>query len=275
MNSPDCPISRVRAGGVLSPHNLILSTSSWVSRSFGRSSSLVVHGAPAQAMGRFDDRADFVVGELLVQSSLDVGEHAAGCHELDRVRTMADLASHRAATFLDPVANSRRRLHASANVVAIAVDLGVTACGRENGADAKNARSRNLLLGNGGPQRENNVRVTDGADVAHGSETGGQRDCRVVRRIESDLGIGIFHCAQSGSSVELRGQVHVAIDEAGKDELVAKIDQFSARRRIDKAARHRLDPLAVDQNALLRLGLYIWIGEQKAGVNNLRLRWAC
>src|ERR1700746_836750 len=180
MNSPDCPISRVRAGGVLSPHNLILSTSSWVSRSFGRSSSLVVHGAPAQAMGRFDDRADFVVGELLVESGLDVGEHAAGCHELDRVRTMADLASHRAATFLDPVANSQRRLHAGANVVAIAVDLGVTAWGRENGADAKNARSRNLRLGNGGPQCENNVRVTDRADVAHGSDTGGQGDCRVV-----------------------------------------------------------------------------------------------
>jgi len=34
--------------------------------------------AAAQAMGRFDDRADFVLGELLVESSLDVGEHAAG-----------------------------------------------------------------------------------------------------------------------------------------------------------------------------------------------------
>ena len=62
--------------------------------------------APTQAMGRFDDRADFVVGELLVESSLDVGEHAAGCHELDRVRTMANLAAHRAATFVHAVANS-------------------------------------------------------------------------------------------------------------------------------------------------------------------------
>ena len=64
--------------------------------------------APAQAMGRFDDRSDFVVGELLVESGLDVGEHAAGCHELDRVRTIADLAAHRAATFVYAVANSRR-----------------------------------------------------------------------------------------------------------------------------------------------------------------------
>src|ERR1700746_2838831 len=137
MNSPDCPISRVRAGGVLSPHNLILSTSSWVSRSFGRSSSLVVHGAPAQAMGRFDDRADFVVGELLVESGLDVGEHAAGCHELDRVRTMADLAAHRAATFVHAVADSRPGLHASANVVAKPINLAVTASGRENGAEQR------------------------------------------------------------------------------------------------------------------------------------------
>jgi hypothetical protein len=64
--------------------------------------------APAQAMGRFDDRADFVVGELLVEPSLDVGEHAAGRHELDRVRTIADLAAHSAATFVYAVANSRR-----------------------------------------------------------------------------------------------------------------------------------------------------------------------
>src|SRR5580700_701225 len=65
-------------------------------------------GAPAQTMGGFDNRADFVVGELLVESSLDVGEHPAGCHELDRVRAMANLAAHRAATFVYAVANSRR-----------------------------------------------------------------------------------------------------------------------------------------------------------------------
>src|SRR5262249_38552763 len=33
--------------------------------------------APAQAMGRFDDRADFIIGELLIESSLDAGEHPA------------------------------------------------------------------------------------------------------------------------------------------------------------------------------------------------------
>src|SRR6516225_9251869 len=130
--------------------------------------------AAAQAMGGFDDRADFVIGELLVEPSLDVGEHPARCHELDRVRTMADLAAHRAATFVHAVANSQPGLHASANVVAKAIDLAMTASGRENGADAKNPRSRHLLLGNGGPQGENNLGVTDGAHVAHRSEAGGQ-----------------------------------------------------------------------------------------------------
>ena len=111
-----------------------------------------------------------------------------------------------------------------------------------------------------------------GAHVSHGSETGGQRDCRVVSRIESDLGIGIFDRTQSVSLVELRRQVHVAIDKPRKDEFLAKIDKLTARRRIDEAARHRLDPLAFDKNALLRFGLYVWIGEQNASVNNLRLR---
>ena len=46
----------------------------------------------------------------------------------------------------------------------------------------------------------------------------------------------------------------MAIDEAGKDEFLAKIDKLTVRRRIDEAARHRLDPLAFDENALLRLG---------------------
>ena len=147
----------------------------------------------------------------------------------------------------------------------------MTASGRENGADAENPRSRNLPLGNGGPQCENNIGIT-GAHVSHGSETGGQRDCRVVSRIESDLGIGIFDRAQSVSLVELRRQVHVAIDEPRKDEFLAKIDKLTARRRIDEAARHRLDPLAFDKNALLRFGLDVWIGEQNASVNNFRLR---
>src|SRR6516164_8646421 len=116
--------------------------------------------APAQAMGRFDDRADFVIGELLVQSSLDVGEHAARGYELDRVRAMADLAAHRAATFVHAVANSRCRLHASANVVAIPIGLAMTAGGRKNGTDAKDTRPRNLPFRNGGPQCENNLGIT-------------------------------------------------------------------------------------------------------------------
>jgi hypothetical protein len=55
----------------------------------------------------------------------------------------------------------------------------------------------------------------------------------------------------------------MAIDEARKDEFLAKIDKLTARRQIDEAIRHRFDPLAFDENALLRLGLYVWIGEQK------------
>ena len=159
--------------------------------------------------------------------------------------------------------------------MAIAIGLAVTASGRKNGADAKNARSRNLPFGNGSPQCENNFGITDGAHVAHGSETGAQRDCRIVSGIETDLGIRILDTAQSVSSVELRRQVHVAIDEARKDEFLAKIDELTARRRIDKAARDRFDPLAFDENALLRLGLSVWIGEQKASVYNLRLRGPC
>jgi hypothetical protein len=138
----------------------------------------------------------------------------------------------------------------------------MTASGRESGADAENPRCSHLSLGDGGPQCENNLGIT-GADVAHGSETGGQRDCRVVSRIESDFGIGIFDRAQSVSSVELRRQVHMAIDEARKDEFLAKIDKLTARRGIDEAARRRLDPLAFGQNALLRLGLYVWTASKK------------
>src|SRR5258706_14225818 len=61
------------------------------------------------------------------------------------------------------------------------------------------------------------------------------------------------------SLVELRRQVHVATDEPRKDEFLAKIDKLTARRRIDEAARHRLDPLTFDKNALLRFGLYVWM----------------
>jgi len=41
---PVPPSARPRAGAVFSAHSLILSTSSWVSRSFVRSYSLVVRG---------------------------------------------------------------------------------------------------------------------------------------------------------------------------------------------------------------------------------------
>jgi len=61
------------------------------------------------------------------------------------------------------------------------------------------------------------------------------------------------------SLVELRRQVHVATDEPRKDEFLAKIDKLTARRRIDEAARHHLDPLTFDKNALRRFGLYVWM----------------
>ena len=112
-------------------------------------------------------------------------------------------------------------MHANANIVAIIIDLAMTASGRESGADAENPRSRHLSLGDGGPQCENNLGIT-GADVAHGSETGGQRDCRVVSRIESDLGIGIFDRTQPVSSVELRCRVHVAIDRPGRTNFLRR-----------------------------------------------------
>jgi hypothetical protein len=76
-------------------------------------------------------------------------------------------------------------------------------------------------------------------------DLGGHRVCRTRRWRES--------------SVELRRQVHVATDEPRKDEFLAKIDKLTARRRIDEAARHRLDPLTFDKNALLRFGLYVWM----------------
>jgi hypothetical protein len=97
----------------------------------------------------------------------------------------------------------------------------------------------------------------------------------MVSRIETDLGIRILDRAQSGSSVELRRQVHVAIDEARKDAFLAKIDKLTARGRIDKAVRDRCDPLAFDENALLQFGLSVGIGEQKASVYDLRLPGAC
>jgi hypothetical protein len=55
----------------------------------------------------------------------------------------------------------------------------------------------------------------------------------------------------------------MAIDEIGKDEFLAEVDDLAARRRIDKTVRHRFDPLAFDQNALLRLGLYTRIRRAK------------
>jgi hypothetical protein len=54
--------------------------------------------------------------------------------------------------------------------VAIAIGLAMTASGRKNGTDAKNARSRNLSFGYGSSKCENNLGITGGADVAHGSE---------------------------------------------------------------------------------------------------------
>ena len=68
------------------------------------------HRAPTPGkIARFNrnDECDDSGRGVLVAPGLDDGEHAAGCHELDRVGTMADLAAHRAATFVYAVANSR------------------------------------------------------------------------------------------------------------------------------------------------------------------------
>ena len=69
--------------------------------------------------------------------------------------------------------------------------------------------------------------------------------------------------------------MYMAINETGKDEFVAKIDKLATLRRIDEAPRDRFDSLTFDKYALLRLGRYVRIGEQEAGVNNLYLFRFC
>jgi hypothetical protein len=61
----------------------------------------------------------------------------------------------------------------------------------------KECAATRLPFGNGSSQCKNNLGITGRTHVAYSSETGAQRDCRVVRRIEGDLGIGIFDRAQS------------------------------------------------------------------------------
>ena len=64
MNSLDCPNSRVRVGGVLSAHNLILSTSSRVNGSFG------LRGSSCAAMLRRAQR-DGAISTMRQAADLD------------------------------------------------------------------------------------------------------------------------------------------------------------------------------------------------------------
>jgi predicted ATPase len=62
-------------------------------------------------------------------------------------------------------------------------------------------------------------------------------------------------------------------DHLGAAEALAfpAVELF-VERTAERLGEFELDPLIFDKNALLRFGLYVWISEQNASVNNLRLR---
>ena len=116
--------------------------------------------------------------------------------------------------------------------------------------------------------REDHFGIADCPDVAHGGETRGEGERGVMRGIEPGLRVGILNGLQAELGSELRHQMDVAIDQTGKNELVAQIDEGGAGRRIDEAWRDGLDPLAFDQHALLPFGALARVGKQRAGMDD-------
>ena len=202
---------------------------------------------PPHAMRRPDNGTQFLVRELLAQTRRRVRQHAAGGRDLDDVGPGPHLGTHRPHAIVDARAHAlgRQQVH---DVLAVAVDVAVTAMDGHRRAGRDDARSRNVAAADGVAQGKD--RLVRPAQIGHGGEAGHQGAAGVARTDHRLFGIGLGDLFQPPVRVLLAGQVNMAVDQARQHERVAQIDDPAFA---DKAVANFNDLVPSDHESFIAL----------------------
>ena len=79
-------------------------------------------------------------------------------------------------------------------------------------AHTEDAGTRNFALGDRRAQGVDHLRFAR-ADIAHRGEAGSQGEPSAMRRVQTYLRVGVLDEPQPVVPVELRGQMHMAVDQ--------------------------------------------------------------
>ena len=209
--------------------------------------SVGVGGDPAaHAVGSLDDGGQFGFGELLAQTGRGVRENAAGRGDLDDVGARADLFADGPHAVVDARANTGRGQDVQ-DLIAVAVGVAMAAVDGNGGARGDDARADHIATPDRVAQGEDrfigSAQIGDGGEAGHQGQPGvAHPDHGPVRGRQGD---GV----QTSGRALLAGQVDVAVDQAGQDKGVAKIDDATLTHEIVADFDH---PAAADHNSFIR-----------------------
>ena len=226
-----------------------------------------VRGNPQAIVGcGVDDCLQFLHGELRVLAALGDTQYAAGCRDLDPVRSIFVALPNRLACILDAIDHALFRSGVGAEVRCPAISrVTVTAGRRQSFACRENHRAGHIARGDRFSQCNRDIEGI--ADVANDRKAGLKCPFRVVGGVKCVIGLIEYETIEIAVGRILTGQVHMGIYQARHDRRVSKVDDRVARVCLCKAVLDAQDDVATDANGPVIDGAISVAVDQAAGVN--------
>jgi hypothetical protein len=228
----------------------------------------------AEAAGGVDHGLDLVVHHLLTETAGHVGQNAAAGRDLDDVDPERDLVADGAAAIVGAVAGVDVALGGDRRQIAVeaVARIAMTARHRDAGPGRDDGGPGEHPFLDRVAERGDQAGIV--AEVANGGETGQQRAPGVHLRREGVILIVAERRLQPGleAVVGVAAEVHVAVDQARHDRVVAQVHHAGAGQ-VDEAVAHLGDAAPAHHHARLPPRRPTGLGHQGAGMDHrYRLR---
>ena len=196
-------------------------------------------------LGGIADGLHLLKAHLLAVDGGAQAHNAAGGHILDHIAAVLDVVAHRLDQLIRAVADGGGGVHLVVQIGAVVV-IGVAAGGGDGTAGGHQAGTPVLAAVDGVPHRLIGKAVA--ADDAQRREACHQVDVGVLQGLEGPVGDGLIGLGHRRIGLTVHRKVHVAVDQAGGDELVAEVDDLVAVTVGLRRRDYRGDPLPVGED---------------------------
>jgi len=225
------------------------------------------HDLEAQRMGGIGDADEFSIREMRTEAAALLRQDATGRGDLDDIGAGARCLAHLFGAFHGARAGIAL-IEYGVDIFAEARDVAMAADDRQGHTGGYDPRSFDQPFGGTAAQREGGILPRP--RLTHRGEAGAQRDRGIFDADDNAPFVGIDRFVAE-ITARIAGQMNVEVDQAGKQRLVAEIDEFGTCRSGGAARLDRHDPAIGDGHGRRAKRGLVGIGDDARGIDERRL----